>query len=810
MFYEKFNTGNVKKGNGLLVWLELFGALLLFYPELLAQSDCPVQVRVWDQMHKPLPLAEVELHELHLVGLTDSLGLVRLHRVASGNYHLHISASGYSSSRLELQHQCEKAVVLDVVLTITQHHLKEFVLEDGIFNEPSRESPLKIDFATTEYLQTHSGQTLVQQLDGLPGMNAMGTGTGIAKPIIRGFSFNRVAVVDRGIKQEGQQWGWDHGLEIDGYAVEHAELIKGPSVLAYGSDAVGGVLLFRPPDWIAPASTQVQINQHYRTLNGLHAQSYGLKTRLNTNWFISFRHSRQDYQDYRVPADSFLYNGFLLPIFNERLKNTAGNDRYYSGSAGHSGRNGYGILTYSLVEQQMGFFSGAFGIPTAYLLSEDANSGDIDFPSQQIIHHKIIYNQRIKLGNAWLETDLGFQKNIRKEFSNPEAHAVYYPNHQFIEHGFDLTTLSYNVRYSRSMERWYWVLGSNGQWQENRVQGFRYLLPNFRTGQAGLWAQLKRSFAGPWHVHFGLRGDLAFQTVSEFKQVLYNMALQPTDTLQMNLGMERFYANWSASLGLTREISPRALFRWNLGSSYRLPTVPELAANGIHHGTFRHELGDSSLNSERGLQLDFSYEFQNQKIHFSASPFFYYFDRYIFLEPTGSFSPLPEAGQLYRYTQAQAFQTGAECMLDVHWNSRWNLKVVADGVFGFNASNGYPLPFIPPVNVQTEFEHHFPDLSWLEHPFVRATLLLAAPQEAIARNEKKTPGYAIGGLAAGANFRYKNIQLRLSLEIQNLLDHRYFVHQNRYRFINIPEPGRNLQLSAIFTFQQSHSKQKSI
>ena len=280
----------MKKGNEFLVWLELFGALLLFYPEFLAQSDCPVQVRVWDQMHKPLPLAEVELHELHLVGLTDSLGLVRLHRVASGNYHLHISASGYSSSRLELQHQCEKAVVLDVVLTITQHHLKEFVLEDGIFNEPSRESPLKIEFATTEYLQTHSGQTLVQQLDGLPGMNAMGTGTGIAKPIIRGFSFNRVAVVDRGIKQEGQQWGWDHGLEIDCYAVEHAELIKGPSVLAYGSDAVGGVLLFRPPDWIAPASTQVQINQHYRTLNGLHAQSYGLKTRLNTNWFISFRH----------------------------------------------------------------------------------------------------------------------------------------------------------------------------------------------------------------------------------------------------------------------------------------------------------------------------------------------------------------------------------------------------------------------------------------------------------------------------------------------------------------------------------------
>lgn len=783
----------------------LFGGL----QSLQSQHACSVKVRVWDEGHRVVPFAAVELHELHLTKTTDSTGFVRFDNLAPGRYHFHIAASGFASNRVEFRAQCDKEISLDVVLALTQHHLKEFVLEEGIFNQPSKEAPLKIEFATTEYLQSHAGQTLIQQLDGLAGMNAMGTGTGIAKPIIRGFSFNRVAVVDRGIKQEGQQWGWDHGLEIDGFAVEHAELIKGPSVLAYGSDAVGGVLLFRPPDWIAPSTSEAQIVQQYRTVNGLHAQSFGLKTRLNTHWFMAVRHSRQDYQDYRVPADSFLYNGFLLPIHNGILKNTAGNDRYYSGSVGHSGRLGYAILTYSLVEQRMGFFSGAYGIPTAYTLLDDGDPSDIDFPSQKIQHHKLIYNQRIKLGNAWLESDLGFQRNIRMEFSNPESHSVYFPNHQFIEHGFDLTTLSWNIRYSRSTDYWHFMLGSNGQWQENKVQGFRYLLPNFRTAQAGLWAQLKRSFSGQWHAHFGLRADLAFQSVSTFEQVVYNITLQPTDTLQMHAGMYRTYANWSASAGLTREISQRALVRWNLGSSYRLPTVPELAANGIHHGTFRHEMGDSSLSSERGIQLDFSYEFQNRKVHFSASPFFYYFDRYIFLEPTGTFSPLPEAGQLYRYAQAQALQTGAECVLDLHWNSRWNLKLVADGVFGFNVSNGYPLPFIPPVNLQTEFEHHFPDLSWIEHPYVRATVLLAAPQEAIARNEKKTPGYAIGGLAAGATLRYKTLQLRLSVEVQNLLDQRYFVHQNRYRFINIPEPGRNLQLSAIFTFIQPHHKLKS-
>lgn len=777
--------------------------------QLYAQRGCDAKVRVWDEHHKPLVLAAVELHELHIRYLTDSLGFIAFKNLSPGPYHLHITATGYQSNRKEFVHSCPNTEVLDVVLPLTQHHLKEFVLEEGIYNQPSKESPLKIEFATTEYLQTHSGQTLIQQLDGLPGMNAMSTGTGVAKPIIRGFGFNRVAVVDRGIKQEGQQWGWDHGLEIDGFSIEHAELIKGPSVLAYGSDAIGGVLLFRPPDWISPSSTELQVHQQYRSVNSLHGQSYSIKSRLNTHWFMAFRHSRQDYSDYRVPTDSFLYNGFRLPIQDGLLKNTAGKDRYYSGSIGHSGQKGYAILTYSLVDQTMGFFSGAYGIPNSYTLSSDFNTADVDLPSQGIQHHKLILNQRIKIGHAWLESDFGFQKNIRSELSDPEAHGVYTPNPTFIEHGFNLTTLSWNVRYTKNSDRWHWVIGSSGQWQENQVQGYRYLLPNFRQSQGGIWGQVKCRLSPQWHGQFGLRGDIAMQTVDEFRQITYNMALQPQDTLNMTPGLSRFYANWSASAGFTREVNKQVLLRWNLGSSFRLPTVPELAANGVHHGTFRHEMGDSSLSSERGLQLDFSYEFQNQRIHFSVSPFFYYFDKYIFLEPTGTFSPLPEAGQLYRYTQAEAFQTGIESMLDIHWNHRWNMKLVADGVFGFNLSNGYPLPFIPPATLQTELEHHFPDLKWLEHPYIRATCVAALPQEAIARNEKKTPGYAIAALAIGGTFQYKSMLLRLNIELQNMFDQRYFVHQNRYRFINIPEPGRNLQLSAIFTFTQPHRKSKT-
>lgn len=65
--------------------------------------------------------------------------------------------------------------------------------------------------------------------------------------MIRGMGFNRIAVLENGIKQEGQQWGADHGLELDAFNIETVNVLKGPSSLLYGSDAMGGVIDIASP-----------------------------------------------------------------------------------------------------------------------------------------------------------------------------------------------------------------------------------------------------------------------------------------------------------------------------------------------------------------------------------------------------------------------------------------------------------------------------------------------------------------------------------------------------------------------------------
>ena len=57
--------------------------------------------------------------------------------------------------------------------------------------------------------------------------------------------------------------------------------------------------------------------------------------------------------------------------------------------------------------------------------------------------------------------------------------------------------------------------------------------------------------------------------------------------------VNKHYGDYSLSLGLVWTPSDKHLVKVNIGRSFRLPGANELAANGVHHGTFRHEQGDA-------------------------------------------------------------------------------------------------------------------------------------------------------------------------------------------------------------------------
>src|SRR5690606_13201599 len=112
-----------------------------------------------------------------------------------------------------------------------------------------------------------------------------------------------------------------HGLEIDQYDVERIELIKGATSLLYGSEGMGGVINILPPHIPEEGSLKADVLSTYRSNNHLWANSVGISGN-HKKTFYRFRVTTQDFGDYRIPADEFTYNGFVLPLVNNRLKNT--------------------------------------------------------------------------------------------------------------------------------------------------------------------------------------------------------------------------------------------------------------------------------------------------------------------------------------------------------------------------------------------------------------------------------------------------------------------------------------------------------
>ena len=130
-------------------------------------------------------------------------------------------------------------------------------------------------------LNQTSGSNLVDAIAHTPGVAQITTGAAISKPVVRGLGYNRVITLNNGARQEGQQWGDEHGIEIDEFSVDRAEIIKGPGSLLYGSDAMAGVINFVAPDPIAEGRIKGTATTNYQTNNHLQAYSFENSGNLN-------------------------------------------------------------------------------------------------------------------------------------------------------------------------------------------------------------------------------------------------------------------------------------------------------------------------------------------------------------------------------------------------------------------------------------------------------------------------------------------------------------------------------------------------
>lgn len=789
--------------------LRAFGLIILFFGwiwSLNAQASFRLQGFVVDEKGEGLPGAHVMLHETHQVSVCGSSGFFLFTGLKQGHYHLHITYLGYQSLAINIL-ITQDTILPAIALKVSELELSEVVIEHREIKQSGKESSLSIRVVNKDFLSKNIAGGLMSALEQLPGVNSSQTGLSISKPVIRGMSGSRVVVAELGVKQEGQQWGADHGLEIDPLQVDQLELVKGPLSLIYGSDAMGGVIQIRPPQHEPQGRHLIKASGIYRSVN----QTYGshfLARGAEGSWFYSVKGTLLRNGDYQVPAESFVYNGFRLPIYEGRIKNTAGQEAHYAMQVGISKTWGYSRLTFSRYQQHTGLFPGAIGTPRAYGLEHFGQYRNIAAPAQNTRHYKVISNSNIKWGKKWLEIDLGYQRNHRDELSRPHAHGrplVFEAGQDsLLAHGLRLNSLSKNARLHFGYKAYKFIIGWHSQYQWHQFEGFEFLLPQYQLGQTALYAIGKRTFKDIWHLNGGLRYDVGVVNIKRHEQEVWRRG-QMIGIEERVPAINRLFQNWSGSVGLARSMGNHE-FKLNLAKSFRLPTPQELSVNGVHHGSFRHELGDANLNAESGWQADFTYRHQQKKLFIELTPFLNYFTNYIYLRPTARFSTLPEAGQLYLFEQAEAILTGAELLAEWHPLKPLHIEMGLEYVHAQNLNLDLPISFIPPFQVKMNAEYEWEHIGKgkrLQDFYIRAGWRGAAAQYRVDRNERTTPAYHLFNLGVGFDYKYhqKREPIELNIQVQNLFNTAYYNHLSRWRMLNLPEPGRNISIQMTIPFE---------
>lgn len=750
----------------------------------------------------PLEGVRVFTHEANLQAFTDSVGVFHLSGMSSGMHHVHFEMVGYKAAAEYYAVESSDASGWIMLLEPSHIELKQVVIESEVSKAQYQAQSLDLMVLGKDDLKGTSAQTLAQRLTALPGINQLQTGVGIGKPVIRGLSGNRIVVSDLGMKQEGQQWGSDHGLEIDPYNAERIEIIKGPGTLLYGSDALGGVIRIQTPAVPQPG-IQGEVSTYFRSNNDYLASSAAVNA-ARGKWFGKMRATWAEYGDTRIPADRFTYLNRTLPLYDERLKNTAGRDFHYQATGGYTSDRMVIKATWSHFHQRNGLFPGIVGIPTGGAVADDGDARNVDLPHQVVDHYKAALNMTYNLRKGWLQWDAGMQRNERKEMIRPHREGYAPLPDNAMAHHLTLTTWQTSLRYhAHRFGQWRFIPGFQAAYQENQRDGWEFLLPNHRSVNLGGFVFAEHTSTDERVIwNGGVRYDYGQVHGDRFSTPIYTSDEQIQGFTERVGNVNRLFHQVSGGLGWSFSPNNRWNLKANAARSFRLPNPAELMINGIHHGTFRHEMGDSTLQGEIGYQLDFTALYQLQHVYLKVTPYFNYFDGYIYLRPTAQFSTLPDGGQVYRYTQHDAWFTGAEVYLEWHPIESLHAEGGVDYVKSYNVNTGLALPFTPPARFRLKLSYETErSFGWVESLTFGVMYLGWTDQRDTDRNEMATNGAYTMDVFVKTTLRFGAQHLDLALSGNNLLDRYYLNHLSAYRQLNLPEQGRNVNVSLLWPFQ---------
>jgi iron complex outermembrane receptor protein len=659
--------------------------------------------------HKAIEGASVYFPQLKLGAITDQKGYYKISSLPKGVYDVQVQAHGYSTIIQQVNISAD--MMLEFSAGISYSSLKPVIITSLGNVTNTQRSPVPISVVTHDMILQGASNTAIDAISTQPGVSETTEGVGTTKPQINGLGFNRVLVLTDGVPQEDFQWGDDHGILIDPYAVYDAEIIKGPASLQYGGSAEAGVINFKTAPFVPSGTVQGSWLSEYHSNNGYIGNSLHIGG--NNNGFVyDLKASGEIAHSYWNPKDGYVW-GSAWNQGNARL--TLGLNKSW----------GYSRLSFSALYRRIQVPSGNRDSASGKFIF-DTPIGEKVFPTlsnflsynatiagdKELEEYQVWWQNSLNAGKGKIGFDVGFTSSVHHDIDTGtigQNNMIVYNVPYSLK--YQLSNADKNFKLTTGINGTYELMNNLPAPPDPYVPD--YEIPNYHKFEIGGYAIFEKNIKA-LTISGGLRYDVTSFT-GKSMSLDDNGRIVPDGTAGSTvqfIGFNNTYAGWSGSIGASYQLPHNHYVKFNISKSFRPPAINELTSNGENIGSNAVQLGNINLKAEQGYQFDLAYGYNGRDVSVELDGFYNHISNFIFADRTDSISGgLP----VFTFVSSNtAVLTGLSAYLNIHPASvKWlemnnRFSYIYTHIPNSPDSTNH-LPWIPAPHLHSEFRFKLND-----------------------------------------------------------------------------------------------------
>ncbi|WP_271078821.1 TonB-dependent receptor [Aurantiacibacter sp. MUD61] len=645
-------------------------------------------------------------------------------------------------------------------------------------------------------LQRESSPQLGDILANVPGVSASSFTQGSSRPILRGFGGDRVRILNDGIGTlDASGASDDHAVATEGLITNRIEVLRGPAVLLYGSQAIGGavnVITNRIPPAPLDEPFHLDIAAGADTATGLLEGGGSLDVRITPNIVFHVDGSYRNTDDFDIPgfaASDTLRADLLADAAEEEeegefeeaeelreaanIQDTVPNSYTETWTAGTGlafflGENNFGV--------SFDIYDTTYGVPGApgaghHHGEEEGEEEEGEEEGEELVsiglrQYRADFRAEIDLGDGFFDSvrsRIGYSDYTHTEFEGDEVGTV-----------FDITGVEGRVELVQSRQGgWGGSIGAQVSAIDFVAEGEEAYIPPNNVETLAVFT-LQEIDLDRFELEAGARYEKAELEAS-------------------TLGIERSFDTFSASLGGGAMLFDDFRVGLNASHTERAPTAAELFAEGPHIATQQFEVGDPTLDVESSWGMEAYLRGEVGEVKINASVYRNWFGDFIYLAATGE-----EEDELpvFQYLQQDADQWGAEAQVTFPIVEARDFSLLGDvrgSYTRIELEDDTNAPRIPPLSLYGAVEARW------DHFDLRGEVEWYDSQSNLAPFETPTDSFAF----VNASLAWHPFEGRDNLTVIAQVDNIFDTEGRRAASFTkdfVPLVGRNFRVTARASF----------